>query len=140
MGCYGIGINRILAAAIEIGNDEKGCILPISIAPFEIEVLPINNDSPDVVAEAERIYRQLVEAGADVLLDDRNARPGVKFNDADLIGVPLRLVVGDRSLREGDVEIKRRREPKPTATPASEAVAKAMEIIDQMKQELLASG
>ncbi len=140
MGCYGIGINRILAAAIEIGNDEKGCILPISIAPFEIEVLPLNNDNPDVVAEAERIYRQLVEAGVDVLLDDRNARPGVKFNDADLIGVPLRIVVGDRSLKEGNVEIKRRREPKPTATPAGEAVARAMEIIDQMKQELLASG
>ena len=103
MGCYGIGVNRILAAAIELGNDENGCILPTAIAPFEVEVLPLNMDSDAVIAEAERIYGELRSVGIDVLLDDRPARPGAKFKDADLIGIPLRVVVGDRGLKEGKV-------------------------------------
>ncbi|MCK5554367.1 MAG: proline--tRNA ligase, partial [Deltaproteobacteria bacterium] len=109
MGCYGIGINRILAAAIETGNDENGCILPINIAPFEVEVLPLNNDIDAVVGEAARIYDQLREAGVEVLLDDRDVRPGVKFKDADLIGIPLRITVGEKNLKRGLVEIRRRK-------------------------------
>jgi prolyl-tRNA synthetase len=136
MGCYGIGINRILASAIETGNDDNGCILPLSIAPFEVEVLPLNNNSETVVAEALRIYDELKAGGADVLLDDRDARPGVKFKDADLIGIPLRIVVGDRGLKEGNVEIKRRTDEKPTLVASGDAVSHAREILDEMRQAL----
>ncbi|MBS3821228.1 MAG: proline--tRNA ligase, partial [Phycisphaerae bacterium] len=100
MGTYGIGVNRIFAAAIEAAHDENGCILPVSIAPFEVEVIPLNQDKPDVCETAERIYSELNADGADVLLDDRDQRPGVKFKDADLIGIPLRIVVGERGLKE----------------------------------------
>ena len=136
MGCYGIGINRIIAAAIEVGNDENGCILPVSIAPFEVEVLILNNDSAEVVAEAERIYNELATAGADVLLDDRDARAGVKFKDADLIGIPLRVVVGERGLKEGTVEIKRRTDDKPTKVAASEAVAETLKILKELQSAI----
>jgi len=129
MGCYGIGINRILAAAIELYHDDSGIVLPAAIAPFEVIVLGLNNDKPEVVAEAKRIHDELAAAGVDVLLDDRDARPGVKFKDADLIGIPVRIVVGERAMKEGNVEIKRRTDDKPSAIPAGEAVAKAMELL-----------
>jgi prolyl-tRNA synthetase len=136
MGCYGIGINRILASAIEIGHDADGCVLPVSIAPLEVEVLQLNNDSPAVVAEAGRIYNELKAAGADVLLDDRDARGGVKFKDADLIGIPLRVVVGEKSLKQGNVEIKRRTDERPTAVRAPDAVAQVLKTLDEMKAAL----
>ena len=137
MGCYGIGINRILAAAIETGHDDDGCILPISIAPFEVEVVPLNCDKPAVVAEAARIHRELSAAGVEVLLDDRDARPGVKLKDADLLGIPLRVVVGERGLRDGNVEIKRRTDEKPALVASAQAVGQARRIVDEMKAELL---
>jgi len=136
MGCYGIGINRILAAAIELGHDDNGCALPASIAPFEIEVIPINNDNQNVVNEAERIYRELRDAGVDVLIDDRDARPGVKFNDADLIGIPLRVMVGERNLKNGQVEIKRRTASKPVLVAAGEAVSEAQKVLAEVKRLL----
>jgi len=136
MGCYGIGVNRVLAAAIEVGHDDNGCVLPVSIAPFEVEVLPINMSSDAVVAEAERIHDELTAAGVEVLLDDRNARAGVKFKDADLIGIPLRIVAGDRGLADGKVEIKRRTDAKPALVPVGDAVAEARRILDEMKQAL----
>ncbi len=136
MGCYGIGVNRIFASAIETGYDRNGCILPASIAPFEVIVVRLNADKEDVTREAERIYRELSDAGADVLIDDRDARPGVKFKDADLLGIPLRIVVGDRGLKEGNVEIKRRTDEKPTLTPVGEVVASAMEILEEMRASL----
>ncbi|MHC4983186.1 MAG: proline--tRNA ligase [Planctomycetota bacterium] len=138
MGCYGIGINRILASAIEVGHDADGCVLPASIAPFEVEVLQLNNDNEQVVAEAERIYSELKAAGAEVLIDDRDVRPGVKFKDADLIGIPLRVVVGERSLKQSNVEIKRRSDEKAAAVNAADAVAETLEILDQMKGALAA--
>jgi len=133
MGCYGIGVNRILASAIEAGHDKDGCILPANIAPFEIEVVQLNNDKPDVVAEAERIYAELRAAGADVLLDDRDARPGVKFKDADLIGIPLRVVVGERGLRDGNVELKRRTDAKPATVPKADAVKQALAVLEELR-------
>jgi prolyl-tRNA synthetase len=136
MGCYGIGINRILASAIEIGHDENGCILPAGIAPFEVEIVPLNCDKPAVMDEARRIYDELRAAGIDVLIDDRDARPGVKFKDADLLGIPLRVVVGEKSLKDGNVEIKRRTEPKPTLVSAASAVQKTQDILAQMRNEL----
>ena len=135
MGCYGIGINRILAAAIEVGNDDNGCILPAAIAPFELEVLAVNVGSAPVAEAAERIHDELLAAGVDVLYDDRQARPGVKFKDADLIGIPVRVVVGERGLKEGCVEIKRRTDAKPALVPLAEAVAEARKIVEQMRQE-----
>ena len=133
MGCYGIGINRILAGAIELAFDDNGPVLPVAIAPFEIEVIQINNDSEAVVTEAERIYDELKAAGVDVLLDDRDARPGVKFKDADLLGIPLRVVVGEKGLAGGNAEVKRRTDDKPTLVPVAEAVAEALKILDELK-------
>jgi len=137
MGCYGIGINRILASAIEIGHDDNGCILPVSIAPFEVEVVPLNCDKPAVMDEALRIHDALCESGGDVLIDDRDARPGVKFKDADLLGIPLRVVVGEKGLKDGNVEIKRRTEAKPAMVPVASAVEKIREILQQMRNELV---
>ena len=133
MGCYGIGINRILASAIEVGNDKDGCILPIAIAPFEVEVVALNTDSEEVFSKAEQLYNDLQAAGLDVLLDDREARPGVKFKDADLIGIPLRIVVGERGLAEGNVEVKRRTDDKPTGVPFEQAVETILDIVRELR-------
>jgi len=138
MGCYGAGINRILATAIEIGHDDAGCILPISIAPFEVEIVPLNSDKPAVCAEAQRIHDELEAAGVEALLDDRDARPGVKLKDADLIGIPLRVVVGERGLKDGKVELKRRTDAQPTLVPAERAAAEVRRIVDEMKTKLQA--
>ena len=108
MGCYGIGANRIVAAAIEAGHDDDGIIWPMSLAPFHVEVLALDAQDPNVMQVAQRLVDQLEAAGIEVLLDDRPARPGPKFKDADLIGLPLRVTVGKRSLKDGLVELRRR--------------------------------
>ena len=108
MGCYGIGVGRVLAAAIEQHADENGIVLPVSLAPFQVLVLPVSVHEEEVLGAASKLYEQLEARGIDVLLDDRDARPGVKFMDADLIGVPYRVTVGARGLKEGIVEIKER--------------------------------
>lgn len=108
MGCYGIGVGRVLAAAIEQHADENGIVLPASLAPFQVLVLPVSVHEEEVLGAASKLYDQLEARGVDVLLDDRDARPGVKFMDADLIGVPYRVTVGARGLKEGIVEIKER--------------------------------
>ena len=131
MGCYGIGINRILAAAIEVGHDADGCILPVTIAPFEVEVVAIGG-TDEVAAESERLYADLQAAGVDVLLDDRTARPGVKFKDADLIGMPVQVVVGDRGLKEGLVEIKRRAGGEKESVAPDDVVGRVRKILDEM--------
>jgi prolyl-tRNA synthetase len=107
MGCYGIGVGRILIAAVESLHDEKGIRWPVAIAPFSVVVTPIKYDG-EVRAAADRLYDQLNGAGIDTLLDDRDARPGFKFADADLIGFPVRVTVGDRGLKDGKVEVKQR--------------------------------
>ena len=110
MGCYGIGVSRIVAAAIEQNHDDQGIIWPDSMAPFQLAIVPLNMQKSEAVAAcAEDLYRQLQEAGIEVLLDDRNERPGVKFADMELIGIPHRVVIGDRALAEGNVEYKNRR-------------------------------
>lgn len=110
MGCYGIGVSRIVAAAIEQNHDDKGIIWPANIAPFQLAIVPLNMHKSEAVAAcAEHLYAELTAAGIDVLLDDRNERPGVKFADMELIGIPHRIVVGDRALAEGNVEYKDRR-------------------------------
>jgi len=109
MGCYGIGVSRIVAAAIEQNHDQQGIIWPSSIAPFELAIVPLNMAKSQQVADcAELLYQELTGLGVEVLMDDRNERPGVKFADMELIGIPLRLVIGDRTLAEGKLELKGR--------------------------------
>ena len=107
MGCYGIGVTRCLSAAVEQNNDENGIIWPVSIAPFEAIVIPVNAKNEEQTEAAEKIYNELKAKGIDALIDDRNERPGVKFKDADLIGIPVRIVVG-KKIGEGIVEYKER--------------------------------
>ena len=109
MGCYGVGVSRTMAAAIEQNNDENGIIWPKAIAPYEILVVPVNTKDAASNAKAEEIYEHLLSAGFETVIDDRNERPGVKFKDADLIGYPLRVVVGPKTLTEGKIEIKIRK-------------------------------
>jgi len=136
MGCYGIGINRILASAIESGNDANGIIFPVSIAPFEVLVTSVNQDDPKVSETAEKIYNQLLDAGVDVLLDDRDIRGGVKFKDADLIGVPVRVTVGKRAVAQGNVEIKLRKDAKSEKVLIESAAEKTIELVNTLKQKL----
>jgi prolyl-tRNA synthetase len=126
MGCYGIGVTRILGAAIEQNHDERGMIWPAAIAPFEVVVCPIGMDrNPEVKAAAEALHDDLAAAGFDVVLDDRGERPGAMFADWELIGVPLRLVVSDRGLKAGTVELQGRRDAQATPVPQADAVAQA---------------
>ena len=104
MGCYGVGIERILTAAIEQGNDEDGFWLPTAIAPFEVVVAPVNTKDAVVRSVAEDVANGLEVAGFDVILDDRDERPGVKFKDADLVGIPYRINVG-KKVTEGTIEV-----------------------------------
>ena len=136
MGCYGIGINRILASAIEIGNDDNGIIWPISIAPFEVLVTSVNQDDESVAAVAENIYRQLLDKGIDVLLDDRILRGGVKFKDADLIGIPVRVTVGRKSVAEGNIEIKLRAESQSQKVAIEKATDRTIELVNSLKEKL----
>ncbi len=109
MGCYGIGVSRIVGAAIEQGNDEKGIIFPLSMAPFELVICPIGMDKSEAVKNAaSQLYDDCKQAGLDVLLDDRNERPGVMFAESDLMGIPHRVVIGERGLAEARVEYKAR--------------------------------
>ncbi len=112
MGCYGIGVGRILISAIEAFHDEKGIIWPVPLAPYSVIITPIKYDG-EVKAAADNLHDQLNAAGIDTLLDDRDAHPGFKFADADLIGIPVRLTVGDRGLKEGKIELKRRKAAEP---------------------------
>jgi prolyl-tRNA synthetase len=124
MGCYGIGITRILGAAIEQNFDERGIIWPEAIAPFEVVLCPMGYDrSESVRAETDKLYAQLSAAGIDVILDDRGERPGVMFADWELIGVPHRLVIGERGLKEGKVEYQGRRDAEATLLPIDQAAA-----------------
>jgi prolyl-tRNA synthetase len=124
MGCYGIGVTRLLGAAIEQNHDERGIIWPASMAPFSVVLCPIGMDrSAEVKAEAEQLHDQLAAAGIDVVLDDRGERPGAMFADWELIGVPLRVVISDRGLKAGTVEVQGRRDAAAVAVPLAEALS-----------------
>jgi len=123
MGCYGIGVTRIVGAAIEQNHDEKGIIWPEPLAPFDVVLVPINMHRSDAVREAsEALYEELQSIGLDVLFDDRDARPGVKFADAELIGIPHRLVVSDRGLEAGELEYRHRRDDESRMMKRDDAV------------------
>jgi prolyl-tRNA synthetase len=124
MGCYGIGITRLPAAAIEQNHDDRGIIWPDAIAPFTVVLCPIGMDrSPEVKAAAEQLYADLLAAGVDVILDDRGERPGAMFADWELIGVPHRVTLGDRGLKEGQVEYQHRRDPEATKVGVADILA-----------------
>ena len=124
MGCYGIGVTRLLGAAIEQNHDERGIIWPVSMAPFAVVICPIGYDrSADVKAAADQLHDELAAAGVDVLLDDRGERPGAMFADWELIGVPLRVVLSDRGLKAGTVEVQGRRETEASVLPLAEVAA-----------------
>jgi prolyl-tRNA synthetase len=124
MGCYGIGVSRIVAAAIEQGHDEHGIIFPPAMAPFQLAIVPIGINRSELVKETvEKLYAEFTAAGIEVLLDDRDERPGVMFADLELIGIPHRIVVGERGLKEGNVEYQGRRDEKATAIPLQNIVS-----------------
>ncbi|MEA1959450.1 MAG: proline--tRNA ligase [Chloroflexota bacterium] len=129
MGCYGIGIGRLLAAAIEQNNDEKGIIWPAPIAPYQAYLCPLSTDNEDVIETADKLYADLSAAGIDVLYDDRVESPGVKLNDADLLGMPIRVVVSPRTLKNTSVEVKLRHEKESTIMPLEGVVEKLRDIL-----------
>jgi prolyl-tRNA synthetase len=130
MGCYGIGVTRIVAAAIEQNHDARGIAFPASIAPFEVAIVPIGyHRSETVRAAADKLYAELAAAGVDALMDDREERPGVLFADMDLIGVPHRVVLGERGLAAGNAEYKARRDEKPADLPLGEVVAHIKKLV-----------
>jgi prolyl-tRNA synthetase len=135
MGCYGIGINRIVASAIEISHDNDGIIWPISIAPFEVIIVPAGN-TDEILAAAEKLYNELKAFGVEVLLDDRDARGGVKFKDADLIGIPIRITIGAKSIAENSAEIKLRRDNGITKVPLEKTKEKIIKLIEELKSAI----
>ena len=133
MGTYGIGLNRIMAAAIETYSDENGIVWPMGIAPFQVVIVQLS-DSEQVVSTAEKLYKDLEAQGCEVLWDDRQARPGVKFKDADLIGIPLRITVGEKSLAQGKVELKGRTEKQAQLLEPSEVVSAVVQLVQSEMQ------
>lgn len=135
MGCYGIGINRIVAGLAETSHDENGLIWPLAIAPYTVLVIPLSLDDEQVVSLAEQHYEELTAAGYDVLLDDRPLRPGVKFKDADLIGVPLRVVIGGKGLKQGQVELKWRTAEGPDKVPIADAIPTVLKMLEDRQRD-----
>jgi prolyl-tRNA synthetase len=133
MGCYGLGVSRTVAAAIEQNHDTNGIVWPLPLAPFEVVLAVLNADKPEVIEEAGRLYEALVEAGIDVLFDDRPERPGVKFNDMDLIGFPVRVVIGKRGLDNGEVELSMRRDGDKRMTPIADLVPAVRSLLDELR-------
>ena len=129
MGCYGIGVGRLLAAAVEQNHDENGMVLPASIAPFQVLLTALNVRNADVADEAGALYDEMRAAGLEVLYDDREESAGVKFNDADLLGLPVRIVVSPRNLKNGEIEIKPRSGGEPRMIARTEAVASVRELL-----------
>jgi prolyl-tRNA synthetase len=129
MGCYGIGLDRLLAAAIELNHDDKGIIWPVSIAPYHVYLCPISMENEKVSAAAEKLYTELGAGGVEVLFDDRNESAGIKFNDADLLGIPVRVTVSPRTLEKNSVEIKRRSEKEAELVPLKGIAEKLKELI-----------
>jgi prolyl-tRNA synthetase len=133
MGCYGIGIGRTAAASIEQNHDEDGIIWPIQIAPFEVVVIPVNNNDDEVNNIAEDIYNKLLQNNIDVIIDDRKERAGFKFKDADLVGYPLRINVGKKALEQGNIEIFIRKNKDNILVKKEDAVEKVITIIQNLK-------
>ncbi len=135
MGCYGIGITRTVAAAIEQNNDDNGIVWPMPLAPFQVHIVPVMWKNDELREASMKLYKQLIDAGIEVLMDDRNERAGVKFNDADLIGIPIRITVGKRGLADGKYEYKLRRDSEASMVPVEDIVEVVKKSIDDMMAE-----
>ncbi len=129
MGCYGIGVSRTVAAAIEQNHDEHGIIFPLPLAPFQAVILNLDPKNEEVTAAAASFYSHLQQEGMEVLLDDRDERPGIKFKDADLVGIPYRVTIGKRFIQEGEVEIRTRKDGNTKSLPLAEAISDVVEAI-----------
>ena len=129
MGCYGIGVGRLLAAVLEMHHDEKGIVFPPSVAPYDVWLMGLNMENEEVARVTEELYQALQEKGVQVLLDDRTESAGVKFNDADLLGLPVRVVVSPRNLRQNAIEVKRRSDPEAVMVPRDEAIERVRELL-----------
>jgi prolyl-tRNA synthetase len=133
MGCYGLGVGRTVAAAVEQNHDQKGIVWPLPLAPYEVVLVVLNADKPEMLEAADGLYGRLCEAGIDVLYDDRPERPGVKFNDMDLIGFPVRVVLGKRGLEAGEVELSLRRDGEKRPTPIDDMVPAVQSLLDELR-------
>ncbi|MCW8860781.1 MAG: proline--tRNA ligase [Deltaproteobacteria bacterium] len=131
MGCYGIGVGRTVAAAIEQNHDEYGMMLPMPLAPFQVLISVLNPKDDQVREASEQLYQQLLDMGIEVLLDDRDERPGIKFKDADLIGIPLRVTVGARNLKEGNLELKERASGEQVLVPFDQLAKRVQQMVDE---------
>ncbi len=131
MGCYGLGVGRTMAAAVEQNHDDAGIVWPRPLAPFEVELIALNPDVPAVCDAAEKMYAELQAAGCEVFYDDRDERPGVKFNDADLVGFPVRAVIGKKGVELGQAELSVRRDKVKIPTPFAEAVGKVRDLLEK---------
>ncbi|OPL14698.1 MAG: proline--tRNA ligase [delta proteobacterium MLS_D] len=138
MGCYGIGVSRIAAAAIEQSHDDDGIIWPMSLAPFQVIITAVNMGDDELSQAAENLYNELVEAGVEVLFDDRDERAGVKFKDADLLGIPLRITVGAKRLAEGNIEVRFRKTGEVRVIPLSEATEFIRSTVDEETHKIMA--
>jgi prolyl-tRNA synthetase len=134
MGCYGIGISRLVAAAIEQNNDAHGIIWPFSIAPFQVLIVSINYKDAAIREISDKLYEELRRRKVEVLLDDRDERPGVKFKDADLVGIPLRLNIGAKGLEKGCVELRGRRDGKTEEVSIAAAAEKVQNVVTAQLQ------
>lgn len=135
MGCYGIGVGRTMGAVIEQHYDEHGIIWPMAVAPYQVIIVPVNDKDENLVAEAEKLYNELQRRRVEVVLDDRRERPGVKFNDADLLGFPLRLILGKKTAESGLVELKLRHSGEVRELPLAEAADAVCELIQKLMKE-----
>ena len=133
MGCYGIGVNRIIAGLAETQHDANGLIWPLAVAPYEVLLIPLNVAEAETNELSDKFYAELQAAGIDVLVDDRDARPGFKFKDADLIGIPLRVIIGGKGLKDGVVEVKWRTDAEATKVPVADAVQTVIKLIAERK-------
>ena len=129
MGCYGIGLGRLLSAAIEQSHDDKGIIWPLPIAPYHIYLCPLYREDSKVSEVAENLYVELESEGLEVLFDDRQESPGIKFNDADLLGIPIRVTISPRTLQGNSIEIKKLAEKESALVPLEEIAARLKELI-----------
>ena len=133
MGCYGIGIGRTVAACIEQNNDEDGIVWPMPLAPYHVIITPVNVNEEDIMKAAENLYNSMLAEGIEVIFDDRDERAGVKFKDADLIGIPLRIIIGQKNLVQGNVELKIRK-------TGENKLYSLQEIVQEVKQIIARSG
>jgi prolyl-tRNA synthetase len=131
MGCYGIGVGRTMGAVIEQHHDDHGIIWPMSVAPYQVAIVPVNDKDEKLMAQAEQLYQQLLSRRVEAVLDDRHERPGVKFNDADLLGFPLRLTLGKKTSESGLVELKLRATGEVREVPIDEAADAVCALIEE---------